>query len=182
MTKTFKVIFEKGTSTAALLGMGLCLGLVGCGDTPDTDETTTPTGSTRYVAPSEPADAIEVGDAPDTMDGEQPMALIGVIGGSREPFVDGLAAFTIVDPDIPYCQPEEGCPTPWDYCCSQDQVKHNIATVTMVDASGDPVSGDARQLLGVAELATVVVEGTARRDPQGNLTVAATKVFIRPAE
>lgn len=182
MTQTIKVTFKKSTWVAALLGVCWCLGLVGCGDAPDTDETTTHSGASHYVAQSEPDGAIEVGDAPDTMDGEQPMALVGVIGGSREPFVDGLVAFTIVDPDIPYCQPEEGCPTPWDYCCTQDQVKDNIATVTIVDASGDPVSGDAKQLLGVTELATVVVEGTVRRDPQGNLTVAATRVFVRSAE
>ena len=41
---------------------------------------------------------------------------------------------------------------------------------------------DARKLLGVKELSTVVIQGKATRDDQGNLTVAATKVFVRPSE
>jgi len=90
-----------------------------------------------------------------------------------------LAAFTIVDPKVPYCQPEEGCPTPWDYCCTQDQVKENIATVKIMDDSGQLVTGDARRVLGVKELSTVVVQGEAQRDDQGNLTIAASKVFVR---
>ncbi|MCA9124911.1 MAG: hypothetical protein KDB11_32265 [Planctomycetales bacterium] len=140
-----------------------------------------PTDS-KYVAASEPAGAMPVGEAREAVEDEQAVTLVGTIGGSSEPFVDGLAAFTIVDPKVPYCSPDEGCPTPWDYCCTQDQVKENIATVKVVGESGSPVSGDARQLLGVKELSTVVVEGKAKRDDQGNLTIAATKVFVRPSE
>ena len=136
----------------------------------------------KYLAESEPADAMPVGEAREAVEDEQAVTLVGTIGGSSEPFVDGLAAFTIVDPKVPYCSPDEGCPTPWDYCCTQDQVKGNIATVKVVDESGSPVTGDARGLLGVKELSTVVVEGKAKRDDQGNLTVAATKVFVRPSE
>ncbi len=132
-----------------------------------------------YVAAAEPAGAVPVGEARQSVKDDQTVALVGIIGGSSEPFVDGLAAFTIVDPKVEYCAPEEGCPTPWDYCCTQDQVKENIATVKVVDDSGNPVADDARQLLGVKELSTVVVQGKAKRDDQGNLTVAATKVFVR---
>lgn len=139
-------------------------------------------GESKYVAMSEPAGAMPVGEAREAVENEQAVTLVGMIGGSSEPFVDGLAAFTIVDPKVPHCSPDEGCPTPWDYCCTQDQVKGNIATVKVVDESGSPVSGDARRLLGVKELSTVVVEGKAKRDEQGNLTVAATKVFVRPSE
>lgn len=123
-----------------------------------------------------------VGEAREAVENDQSVTLVGTIGGSSEPFVDGLAAFTIVDPKVPYCAPHEGCPTPWDYCCTQDQVKNNLATVKVVDESGSPVSGDARQILGVKELSTVVVQGKAKRDDQGNLTVSATKVFVRPTE
>jgi hypothetical protein len=91
-----------------------------------------------------------------------------------------LAAFTIVDEKVPYCAPDEGCPTPWDYCCETDAVKDNIATIKIVNDAGKPVASDARELLNVKELSTVVVQGKAKRDDQGNLTVAATKVFVRP--
>ncbi|WP_153556304.1 hypothetical protein [Roseimaritima sediminicola] len=159
--------------------------LAGCSDqdvaqTTTSDATTDP--ATSYVVDSEPAGAIPVGEAREAVEDEQAVTLVGTIGGSAEPFVDGLAAFTIVDPKVPYCAEEEGCPTPWDYCCTQDQVKDNIATVKIVDDSGNPVASGARELLGVKELSTVVVDGKAERDEQGNLTVAATQVYVRPSE
>jgi hypothetical protein len=159
--------------------------VAGCG----TSNTSEPAVSSRpsaegaqFVATTEPANAVPVGTARKSAEDEQDVTLVGRIGGSSEPFVDGLAAFTIVDPKVPYCSDDEGCPTPWDYCCTQNQVKDNIATVKVVDGAGKPVTGDARQLLGVKELSTVVVQGKATRDDQGNLTVAATRVFIRPGE
>jgi hypothetical protein len=89
-----------------------------------------------------------------------------------------MAAFTIVDAKVPYCAADESCPTPWDYCCQTDAVKDNIATVQIVDESGKPVLSDARKLLNVKELSTVTVQGTVKRDKQGNLTVLATKLFV----
>lgn len=138
--------------------------------------------ASQYVAETEPAGAIAVGQARQSAENDKPLTLVGRIGGSSVPFVEGMAAFTIVDVAVPYCAAHEGCPTPWDYCCTQDQVKDNIAIVKLVDENGKPVADDARQLLGVKELSTVVVEGTARKDELGNLTVAATKVFVRQGD
>lgn len=135
--------------------------------------------NSKYVVTSEPAGAIPVGEARTATTDDDLVAVVGTIGGSSQPFVDGLAAFTIVDPKVAYCAPEEGCPTPWDYCCTQNEVKDNIATVKIVDDAGNSVASDARQLLGVKELSTVVVKGKAQRDDSGNLTVAATEVFVR---
>jgi hypothetical protein len=136
----------------------------------------------RYAAEAEPDAAMPVGEARESVEHEQTVTLVGTIGGSSEPFVDGLTAFTIVDAKVPYCSADDGCPTPWDYCCTQDQVKDNIATVKIVDESGIPIAGDARKLLGVKELSTVVVRGNAQRDDQKNLTIAANQIFVRPGE
>lgn len=157
--------------------------IAGCGGAEVAEQAATTTSAdSAYLASSEPADAMPVGEAREkATDGEE-LTLVGLIGGSSEPFVDGLAAFTIVDPKIPYCADDEGCPTPWDYCCTQDQVKDNIATVKVVDESGAPVSKTARDLLGVNELATVVVHGVAKRDEQGNLTVETSDVFVRSSK
>ena len=135
----------------------------GCGETGQTNGPTSraePTGK-KYLLDSEPANAIPVGAARiEAKDGEA-VALIGHIGGSPKPFVDGLAAFTIVDPQVAYCPPEEGCPTPWDYCCTPNDVKReNMAAVKVVDENGEPVAEDARQLLGVS--------GTLTRCGRGN--------------
>jgi len=136
-------------------------------------------GRTQYEAEIEPADAMPVGEAKEKIEDGQDITLVGIIGGSSQPFVEGLAAFTVVDPKVEYCAPEEGCPTPWDYCCTQDQVKENIATVKIVNGEGKPVTQDAREFLNIKELSTVVVIGKAKRDDQGNLTVAASKLFVR---
>jgi hypothetical protein len=127
---------------------------------------------------NQPTGAIPVGDARKQVKSEDEVTLVGLIGGSPEPFVDGIAAFTIVDAKVPYCAADENCPTPWDYCCQQDAVKENIATVQIVDDNGKPVMADARKLLHVKELTTVTVQGKAKRDEQGNLVVHATKLFV----
>lgn len=49
----------------------------------------------------------------------------------------------------------------------------------IVDDNGMLVRADAKQLLGVKELATVVVSGQAQRDEAGNLTVLAKGVYIK---
>lgn len=132
-----------------------------------------------YLADTEPAGAVDVGQARKSAVDQEDVVLVGRIGGSASPFVQGLAAFTIVDLAVPHCTAEEGCPTPWDYCCEQDQVKKSIATVKIVDAAGQPLARDARELLGVKELSTVVVRGKAQRDAQGNLSVLASQVFVK---
>lgn len=155
------------------------VGLVGCGSSQTPTSTSAGTPNAAYLAASEPAGAVNVGEARTTVTDKQQVVLVGRIGGSTKPFIDGLAAFTIVDSKVPHCAPEEGCPTPWDYCCEQHQMKDNIATVKIVDAQGKPVAQDARQLLGVKELSLVVVSGTAQRDADGNFAVLADQVFIK---
>ena len=155
------------------------VGLTGCNSENTTSTVAQSAHDSTYVVSSEPQGAVAVGDARDSVEDEQEVVLIGRIGGSAEPFVDGIAAFTIVDPKVPHCSAEEGCPTPWDYCCEQDQVKDNIAMVKIVDAQGKPVSQDARLLLGVKELSTIVVRGKAQRDADGNLALSASQVYVK---
>jgi hypothetical protein len=154
---------------------------MGCSDDTSDNANSTPSEPTgkEYLASTEPAQSTPVGEARiNAKDGDK-VTLLGHIGGSKEPFVEGLAAFTIVDPKVPYCADEEGCPTPWDYCCTQDQVKDNIATIKVVNNEGKVVAEDARKLLGVKELSLVVIDGTAKRDEQGNMTLLANKVFVK---
>lgn len=132
----------------------------------------------KYVAASEPAGAVAVGTARESVKDDEDVVLVGRVGGSEKPFVDGVAAFTIVDPKVPHCAPDEGCETPWDYCCEQNAVKNNIAMVKVVDGL-KPVMTDAKTLLGVKELNIVVVKGKAKRDDAGNLTVLAEQVFVK---
>lgn len=54
-----------------------------------------------------------------------------------------------------------------------------MALVKVVDEGGSLVKADARGLLNVEELSTVVVQGKAQRDDAGNLTVLAGGVYVR---
>lgn len=131
-----------------------------------------------YLLTDKPADAQDVEQALSGSEHDEAVAVAGRIGGSEKPFVDGIAAFTIVDPKLHWCADDEGCPTPWDYCCADKAGK--VATVKVVGQDGQPVATDARELLGVKELSLVVVTGKAQRDEQGNLTVLAEKVHVSP--
>ncbi|SFJ43321.1 hypothetical protein [Planctomicrobium piriforme] len=164
----------------ALLLTGMLLtSAIGCAPSPSAPAVTQTAPDAKYMATSEPAGAVGVGAARETAKDEEDVVLVGRIGGSTKPFVDGVAAFTIVDPKVPYCSKEEGCKTPWDYCCEQNQVKNNIAMVRFVDGGQKTVTTDARQLLGVKELNVIVVHGKAKRDADGNLTVLADQVFVK---
>jgi hypothetical protein len=111
------------------------------------------------------------------------VVIVGRIGGEAKPWVEGKAVFWIVDASLKSCKeiPGDKCSTPWDYCCeSRESLRQAMATVKVVDDQGQTVATDARSLLGVTELQTVVVRGQARRDDQGNLTILARGVYVRP--
>ncbi len=122
--------------------------------------------------------ALPVGEARTNSKNGDQVTIVGLIGGSEKPFVSGLAAFSIVDPKVPYCAAAEGCPTPWDYCCEQGAVKDNIAFVKLVDDHGKVFAQDAKKLIAVKELTKVTVQGTASRDDAGNMTILANRVHI----
>src|SRR5688500_14577844 len=103
-------------------GMALCtlsLLAIGCGKSADQSGSKTSDGSTavdtRYVLKEEPKDAREVKAARESVSDNEHVTLVGRIGGDEKPWVDGVAAFSIVDTSLNPCSADEGCPTPWDY-------------------------------------------------------------------
>lgn len=177
---------SNGTWTA-FVSLALAALVAGCGQTTTTPTpqatSTTPAASAagaEFLLQEQPANAKPVADILESAEDGVDVTILGRIGGGENPWVDGRAAFTIVDPKIEPCHPSEGCPTPWDYCCSTDQLPKNRAMIKVVDAAGGTVEQDARKLLGAKELQTVVVKGKAKRDEAGNLTVLADRVFIMP--
>jgi len=148
--------------------------LSGCAKSPDA--AASPNSS--LLLKSKPANALDVAKARKEVKDKQDIVLVGRIGGEEKPFVDGVAAFSVVDLSLKACAPEEGCPTPWDYCCSTDKLPDHKAFVKVVDAAGKPIITGAKQLLGAKELSIVTVQGKASRDEAGNLTVLASGVFV----
>lgn len=169
------------SATALLLAVPLAL-LGGCGTSaPPTTASGASAEGAAYLLASEPATAKGVKDVrADTNDADE-VTLVGRIGGDTSPWINGQAAFLIVDNSLKPCneKDDDACPTPWDYCCDADALPTCKAMVKVVDPSGKTVATDARKLLGLKELQTVVVRGKAKRDEAGNLTVLAYGIFIR---
>lgn len=138
---------------------------------------TTPV-SGAYVLANQPPGAKGVAEVRESAKDGDEVVVAGRVGGDAEPFVEGAAAFTIIDPALEPCSAAEGCPTPWDYCCDVDMAAANKAMVKVVDKQGRTVTTDARKLLNVQPLAQVVVHGRAKRDDAGNLTVLADGVYV----
>jgi ABC-type nickel/cobalt efflux system permease component RcnA len=169
-----------------LLGAITIVALAGCqraAPTATPASATTAAGA-KYLLAAEPEGAHPVIEAREAAQDQEDIVVLGRIGGDINPWIEGLAAFSIVDPSLKACSDIEGdgCPTPWDYCCETDKLPAAKVLVKVVDESGRSVDTDARKLLGVKELQTVVVKGKAHRDEAGNLTVLASGIYVRPAD
>lgn len=168
--------------------LGLIVLLTGCSqDAPTTpaaqSDTPAPAAvdGSQYLLTSEPEGAGEViAVRKDAGDGDD-VVIVGRIGGSENPWIEDRAAFSIVDGSLKACSdiPGDDCPIPWDYCCETPKLPDATALVKVVDDQGELIKADARELLEVKELSTVVVKGKAQRDDAGNLTVLASGIFVR---
>jgi hypothetical protein len=130
----------------------------------------------------EPDDAVDVIKVREDAEDQDEVVIVGRIGGSENPWVDGRAAFSIVDPSLKSCAEcgSHDCPKPWDYCCSESgKLSSSTALIKVVDENGSLVKADTKRLLDLKELSTVVVKGKAQRDDAGNLTVLASGVYLK---
>lgn len=169
-----------------LFGLALVFALAGCASESADQTSHTATGPSadgvKYLVSSAPAGALDVIPMRQSIDDQQEVVVIGRIGGSHNPWVDGMAAFTLVDRSLAACTdiPGDKCPTPWDYCCATDKLPGATTLVKVVDDQGQVVTTSAHELLGVDELQTVVVRGKARKDDAGNITVLAEQIYVDP--
>lgn len=162
--------------------------VVGCAKQPGPDAETAARGPSaegkQYLLTAEPPAPLGLIAAREQTDDGEEVMVIGRIGGSVDPWVEGRAAFSLVDRSLAACTdiPGDTCPTPWDYCCVTDKLPKATALVKVVNDEGDIVSSDARELLGLKELQTVVVKGKAQRDDSGNMTILASKIFAHEGD
>ena len=161
------------------------LALIGCSE-PEAESTASTYDASRFVLASEPEGGLDVIAARESAEDQSDIVVVGRIGGGLNPWVEGRAAFQIVDASLLACSDEKedgepcSCQTPWDYCCETDKLPGAMALVQFVETDGATVKADARNAFNLKELQTVVVKGKAKRDDVGNLTVLATGMFIRP--
>ena len=139
-----------------------------------------PAPKPKFLLKDEPEESTDVIAFRKGAEDKKDAVVIGRIGGRTNPWVKNAAAFSIVDRSLKPCNERAGdsCPKPWDYCCESDLPKATVL-VMLVDENGKVVREDARKLLGVKELQTVVVQGKAKRDKTGNVTLLASKVYVR---
>lgn len=180
-------ILDRYVSSIAVPTLLVCsLVLAGCSQT-TTDEIDLASNydASKFVLDAEPANGQNVIIARDTFKDQEDVVVIGRVGGGLNPWVEGRAAFQIVDPSLIACsdETEEGeicsCKTPWDYCCETDKLPGAMALVQFVEEDGSIVKADARKVFDIKELQTVVIKGKAKRDEAGNLTILASGMFVR---
>lgn len=169
----------KSVSYAACCG--LVLAIAGCANESVETEPTTDRDGAKFLMSEEPAEAQEVIHVRENAKHGDDVLIVGRIGGGANPWIDGRAAFTIVDNSLKACSdiPGDQCEQPWDYCCETGKLPSSTALVKVVDEQGNLVKADARQLLHVKELSTVIARGEAQRDDDGNLTVLARAVYVK---
>jgi hypothetical protein len=109
------------------LSLTVCVGLVvasGCSQefstttTPQETHSASAVDGSKYRLNSEPDGATGVIKVRAEAKDQDDVVVVGRIGGSEIPWIDGMAAFTIVDPLMKHCHElaDDGCPKPWDFC------------------------------------------------------------------
>ncbi len=173
-----------GLCFIVILGMGLTLG---CGtETSQKIESVAANyDATKFLLAAEPEDGQDVIAVRESAKDADEVVIVGRVGGGLNPWVEGRAAFQIVDSSLLACSDETpdgetcSCETPWDYCCETDKLPKAMVLVQFVESDGSVVKHDAREIFKLAELQTVVVKGTAKRDDAGNLMVLANSMYVR---
>ncbi|MDA1106255.1 MAG: hypothetical protein O2855_06645 [Planctomycetota bacterium] len=111
------------------------------------------------------------------------VTLVGKIGGSKKPFVEGRAAFTIIDLSLKSCDEtmDDGCAKPWDYCCEdKTNLRNHSAMIEIHGADGKPLPLGAQGQDGLEPLKVIVVEGeVVATDPNGACIIKAERIAFR---
>lgn len=134
-----------------------------------------------YLLPDEPDGAIGVIEARESAKDGEEIVVVGQIGGSSHPWIDGRAAFTLLDASMSVvaegeeCSGEQIC---MGDCCRAERVCCTTL-VKVINDAGELIPVDARNLLGVTAEDTVVIRGKAKKDEKGNFLVVASGVYIR---
>lgn len=127
-----------------------------------------------------PADARPVAEVKKSAQAGQDVVVFGRIGGRKDPFVAGRAMFMLADAGIPSCREkhEDGCPTPWDFCCEpKETILAGTTTVQVVDADGKPLKCSLGPEQGLKPLANVVVAGRIA-SAGDNVVIDATGIYV----
>lgn len=156
-------------------GALLCLCSAGCIGSSTTE--TAIADNRQFTLASEPPGACDVMDFRDQAKDGQLVVVLGRVGGGVKPWIDGRAAFLLVDERVSASCDDDQCEEDCVQCAQQ--LAEATTLVKFVDEQGKVLPVDARALLGVKEQQTVVIRGVASRDKAGNVSIAADGIYVR---
>ncbi|MDI1288529.1 MAG: hypothetical protein PSX37_01085 [bacterium] len=135
-------------------------------------------------APETARDVSEARKAGTMKEGDE-VVLRGRVGGSKDPFVEGRAVFTLMGRALKACNenPDDKCSVPWDYCCeTKADIAANSVTVQVVDGKGQPLRTDMKGRRDLKELSEMVVIGKVTSVKGGAVVVSATGAQVTKVE
>lgn len=132
-------------------------------------------------------EAVDVSEArkAGTMKEGDEVVLRGRVGGSKDPFVEGRAVFTLMGRALKACNenPDDKCSVPWDYCCeTKADIAANSVTVQVVDGKGRPLRTSMKGRRNLKELSELVVVGKVTSVKGGAVVVSATGAQVTKVE
>ena len=133
-----------------------------------------------FFLASAPSGAKSVGEVVASSQDGDSVVVTGRVGGAHKVFVDGYAAFSIVDASVQPCGADnmDDCPTPWDYCCETPEELAAKSLSVELAAEGKVLAARPRGFHGLDHLKTVVVAGRVDKDDAGNVRVLATGLHV----
>ncbi len=170
MTRNVPITFSAALATATLLTLAAC---DNSAPTTDTTDPSAGTGQPTWVLAAAPADAISITDAKANAAEGDTIVLRGIIGGEVKPMSADSPVLRVVDSGLfNRCTAEaDHCSTPWDYCCADPaDLVANSATIQIVDADGNAISGGP-SVGGLEPLDEIVVVGTVAPRPSSDVLI-----------
>ena len=161
------------------------IAIVGCGSVSSESAASKVTAvsydGSKYVLADEPDGAVGVIAARGEAKDGDPIVMVGRVGGAASPWIEGRAAFTLLDASKSVVatgsESKDGEICMGD-CCAGERAECT-ALVTVVDEGQRVIPVDSRQLFGLAANDMVVVRGRAKKDESGNFVVVADGVHVR---
>ena len=135
----------------------------------------------KFLLAEEPDDAIGVIEARESATDGDSIVVVGRIGGAANPWVEGRAAFTLIDASkliVADGQESGAGEICMDDCCAEERAGCTTL-VKVIDADGRLVPADARKLLGINNSDMIVVRGKVSKDETGNFAILASGVHVR---
>ncbi|GFO83432.1 MAG: hypothetical protein A49_30590 [Methyloceanibacter sp.] len=173
----------------AVSAASFCLTIVGLQDAGGKKQPTASVAGTAPALPSgfflekEPEGAKTVEESKAAAKSGDKVVIRGRIGGSKNPFIEKRAVFTLMGAGLKACSddPEDKCKTPWDYCCdTAEAIAKHSATIQVVDAEGAPLRMGLKGTNGLKELSEVVIQGTVKEAKDKVMILNATAMYIVP--